>query len=200
MCQFSGRSVVSYSMACGHYRVYDDGSIEFCHEAESKTKLGSKGYLSTERQICDAIINEIERQRPSRSWSFHCCINGNPIEVLVDSSGHCEVWKKGGYKKPTYQQFPGSPGIKVFETSSDSDNGVSRQIKSADTVISMNASTLSSSKAIPKVRLFARLQNGIAKKWNRLILPEHYLPQQASASVSGASEHDRARGSSEGTK
>ena len=106
----------------------------------------------------------------------------------------------GGNKKPTYQQFPESSGLKTFKTSSISDNGVSRQITSADTVKSLTASTLLSSKAIPKVRLFARLQDGIAKEWNRFILPKKSFPQQASGSISGASEHVRARESSEGAK
>ena len=199
MCQFPGYRAVYYSMACGHYRVYA-GDIESCPEAESKTKLLSEGYSSEEKQICNAIINEIERQRPSRPWSFQCRINGDPIDVLVDSSGHCDVWRKQGYKKPTHQQFPESSGLKTFKTSSISDNGVSRQITSADTVKSLTASTLLSSKAISKVRLFARLQDGIAKEWNRFILPKKSFPQQASGSISGASEHVRARESSEGAK
>lgn len=183
MCQFFDRRVVYYSLACGHYRVYA-GDTEPCPEAESKTKLVSEGYARTERQICDAIINEIERQRPSRSWSFHFCIDGKKIEILVDSSGHCEVWKGQGYKKPTYQQFPKTSGTESLSTS-----------RSSETVNSVTASTPLSSKSNPKVRLSARLQNRIAKEWNGLFLLKKSFPQQASGLYpehQSMTEHGRA--------
>ncbi len=147
-------------MACGHYRVYA-GTTEPCPEAESKTRLVPKGYASREMQICDAIINEIECQRPNRPWRFICVINGKPIEVWVDSSGHCEVWKEQHYKKPIYKQFSESPGKAHPEIPK---NELSGQVISAKTVKSLTTSTLASSKDNLKVRLSARLKNWIAKK------------------------------------
>ena len=86
MCQFSHLRV-HYTVACGHYRVHA-GDTEPCPEAEAKTKLVSEGYNRSESQICDAIINEIERQRPSNSWSFQCYIDEKLIWVSTSSSGH----------------------------------------------------------------------------------------------------------------
>ena len=94
MCQFpkGQRRFVHYTVACGHYWVLS-GDTEPCSEAEAKTKPVSNSYLSAERQICDAIINEIERQRPSDAWGFPCHIDGEMIWVSMTSSGHCEAWK-----------------------------------------------------------------------------------------------------------
>ena len=140
------------------------GATEPCPEAESKTKLLSKGYARAERQICDAIINEIERQRPSKPWSFQCCVFGEWMDVKVDSSGHCDVWREQSYKKPTYQQIPDSSGKKTSSTSGTSGNESSQQVISVGTVKSRTASTHLSSKSNPKVRLSARLQNRLAKE------------------------------------
>lgn len=126
MCRFSGHRSVHYTMACGHYSVYA-GNIEPCAEAEAKTKLLSKGRYRPEQQICDAIINEIERQRPSDYWGFVCCIDGEPISVSVGSSGHCEAWLKQGYKRPTYQQEPEIIGNGISSTSSSTENELSRK-------------------------------------------------------------------------
>ena len=103
MCQFPKEEdrVVYYTVACGHYWV-PAGDTEPCPEAEAKTKLVSDVYHRSETQICDAIINEIERQRPSDAWGFPCHIDGGGIWVSMTSSGHCEAWREQGYKQPTH--------------------------------------------------------------------------------------------------
>ena len=186
MCQFTDRGVIYYTKACGHYRVYA-GATEPCPEAESKTRLLSKGYASSEIQICDAVINKIERQRRSNPWSFHCRINGKRIEVCVASSGHCEVWKELGYRTPTFQQLSESQGETLPEFSKNEPSVVK----------SLTMSTPASSKDNPKVRLSARLKNWVAKEWNGFSSPKNSFPQRTPAFISGASEHDKARESNE---
>ena len=127
-------------------------------------------------------------------------IDAKSIWVSVTSSGHCDEWKEQSYKRPIYQQEPEVIGNGISSTSSSSEKKLSRQVTSDGTVKSLIASTPLSSKINPKVRLSTRILDRIAKEWNGFFLPRDSSPQKVSGFMSGASEHDRARDSSEGAK
>ncbi|KAI9864368.1 MAG: hypothetical protein M1813_003288 [Trichoglossum hirsutum] len=88
MCKTKG---VTFALACGHYSMHGE---EPCASALARDPTG--------RTPCDELINELELQRVSGSWSFVISFNGQSITVYQTSSGHCDAWREEGYTKPNY--------------------------------------------------------------------------------------------------
>ena len=107
MCQASW---VYYSMACGHYRLDPNGNA--CDQS-SRRKLE---WSDDEKVPCDTFLYELERQR-TESWGWKAIIAEKEIQVVVDSSGHCDEWQKSGYQKPNYSKPP-EPSATASSTSS----------------------------------------------------------------------------------
>jgi len=81
-------------MACGHYTIPQGG--EPCAQASTR-----EGSYHTEHVPCDALIYELEISR-TKSWGWTCEVDGQVIQVVVSSSGHCDDWQAEGYQKPDY--------------------------------------------------------------------------------------------------
>jgi hypothetical protein len=92
---------MSYVEACGHYRMaVTEGKIppEACLQAIKVRTLDN----FTEWSPCATLICELEAQRKGR-WGWDATIDGVVIHVSCRSGGHCDAWRKKGFKPLDYR-------------------------------------------------------------------------------------------------
>lgn len=98
-------------MACGHYSLPFHESVQTCAQASERYE-----EFRTERVPCDALIYELEINRTD-GWGWTCEVDGQLVQVVVDSSGHCDAWRVEGYQKPDYLKLAASAKPTTVEDS-----------------------------------------------------------------------------------